>query len=66
MARSAAAPGVFRCLALEIPWDKVADRGSENVVIRDTESGEEGEFADQHGVLEAAGGRRFAGGDVKL
>ena len=66
MARPAAAPGVFRHLALEIPRDEVADRGAEDVIVRNTEGGEEGELADQDGVLEAARGRGLGGVDVEL
>ena len=66
MAGPAAAPGVFRLLALEIPRDEVADRGAEDVVVGNAEGGEEGELADQDGVLEAARGRGLAGGDVEL
>ena len=39
---------------------------SEDVVVGDPEGGEEGQLADQDGVLEAAGGRGVAGGDVEL
>ena len=35
MAGPAAAPGVFRHLALEIPRDEIADRGAEDVIVRD-------------------------------
>ena len=41
-------------LAAEIPWDEIADGGAEDVVVRDTEGGEEGELTDQDGVFEAA------------
>ena len=64
MAGSAAAPGVFRLLALEFLRDEVPDRFAEDVVVGDPEGGEEGELADQDGVLEAAGGRGLAGGDL--
>src|SRR5712691_10009184 len=66
MARPATAPGVFRLLAFEIPRDEVADRRAEDIVVWDTEGGEEGELADQDGMLDAAGGRGLAGGDVEL
>ena len=66
MAGPAAAPGVFRLLAFEIPRDDVADWRAEDIIVRDAEGGEEGHLADQDGVLEAAGGRGGAGGDVKL
>ena len=66
MARPAAAPGVFRHLALEIPRDEIADRGAEDVIVRNAEGGEEGELADQDGVLEAARGRGLGGVDVEL
>ena len=66
MARPAAAPGVFRHLALEIPRDEIADRGAEDVIVRDAEGGEEGELAHQDGVLEAARGRGLGGVDVEL
>ncbi len=45
MAGPAAAPGVFRHLALEIPRDEIADRGAEDVIVRDAEGGKEGELA---------------------
>ena len=54
MARPAAAPAIFRLLATEIPRDEVADRRAEDTVVRDAEGGEEGDLADQDGVLEAA------------
>ena len=66
MTGPAAAPGVFRLLALEIPRDEVANRGAEDVVVGDAEGGEEGELADQDGVLEAARERGVAGVDVEL
>src|SRR5262245_34124130 len=66
MAGPAAAPGVFRLLALEIPRDNVADRRAKDIVVWDTEGSEEGDLADQDGVIEAAGGRGSAGGDVEL
>ena len=53
-------------LALEIPRYEIADRGTEDVIVRDTEGGEEGELAHQDGVLEAARVRRLGGVDVKL
>src|SRR5262249_35127106 len=65
MARPAAAPGVFRLLALEIPRDEGADRGAEDVVVRDAESGEESELADQDRMLEAARVRGLGGIDIE-
>src|SRR5262245_38072560 len=64
MAGPAAAPGVLRLLAPELLRDEFPDRCAEDVVVGDPEGGEEGELADQDGVLEAAGGRGLAGGDV--
>ena len=66
MARPAATPGVFRHLALEIPRDEVADRRAEDIIVWDAEGGEEGELADQDGVLEAPRGRGLGGVDVEL
>src|SRR5438552_3825909 len=66
MARPAAAPGVLRHFALKILRDKLADPESLKTVVRNTESGEEGELADQHVVLEAARARGRAGVDVEL
>src|SRR5580692_9167793 len=66
MARPAAAPGVLRHLALEIPRDEIADPEVLKAVVRNPESGEEGKLADQHVVLEAARGRGRAGVDVEL
>ena len=66
MARAAAAPGVFRLLAFEIPRDDVADVSAEDIVVRDAESGEEGHLAEQLGVLDGPGGRGGAGVDVEL
>src|SRR5512132_2217987 len=51
MARPAAAPGVLRLLAFEIPRNDVADVNVEDVVIWDTEGGEEGDLTDQDGML---------------
>jgi hypothetical protein len=65
MARSAAAPGVFRLLALEIPRDDVPDVSAEDIVVRDAESCEECHFAEQLGVLYGPGGRGLAGGNVE-
>ena len=66
MAGPAAAPGVLRLLAAEIPRDKLADRGAEDIIVWDAEGGEEGKLAHQDGVLEAARVRRLGGVDVKL
>ena len=66
MARPAATPGVFRYLAPEIPRDELADRRAEDVVVRDAKGGEEGELADQDGVLEATRVWRLGGVDVEL
>src|SRR5262249_44780757 len=66
MAGAAATPGVSRLLAPEIPRDDVADVRAEDVVVWDTEGGEEGDLADYDGVIEAAGGRGSAGGDVEF
>ena len=66
MARSAGAPGILRLLTLEVPRDKIADRGPEDVVVGNAEGSKEGELADQHRVLEAAGSRWLAGRDVEL
>ena len=66
VAGPAAAPGVFRHLALEIPRRDRADVRVQEVVVGDPEGGEEGQLADQDSVLEAAGGRGGAGGNVEL
>src|SRR5262249_31535566 len=66
MAGPAAAPGVFRLFAFEIPRNDVADLSAVEVVVWDTESGEEGHLANQDGVIYAAGRRGLAGGDVEL
>jgi len=46
MAGPAAAPGVFRLLASEIPRDDLADVRAEDAVVGDTEGSEEGHLAD--------------------
>src|SRR5262249_47501826 len=66
MTRTATAPGVSRHLALEIPRDELADRGTEDVVVRNAEGSEKGELADQNGVLKAARVRGLRGINVEL
>src|SRR5262249_35655175 len=63
MTGPAAAPGVFRLLASEIPRDDVADRRAKDAVVGDTKGSEEGHLADQDGVREAARGRGRAPGN---
>ena len=66
MAGPAAAPGVSRLFALEIPWDEIADRGAEDVIVWDAEGSKKGELADEDGVLETARGGRLGGINVEL
>ena len=66
MAGPAAAPGVFRHLARKFRGTNLADVRAEDVVVRDTEGGEEGELAHQDRVLEAARGWGLGGVDVEL
>ena len=56
----------FDCLPLKFRGTMLRIVSAEDVVVWDAEGGEEGELADQDGVLEAAGGRGLAGGDVEL
>ena len=66
MAGPAAAPGVFRLLALEIPRDDVPNVSAEDIVVWDAEGGEEGDLAEQLGVPEFTGGWGLTGGNVEL
>src|SRR5262249_37682360 len=66
MAGPTAAPGVFGHLAAKITRNDVAYGGPEEVVVGDPEGSEEGQLSNENSMVEAARGRRRAGGNIEL